>query len=92
MLPVFPNALPKNEIRSFWGKWVPWFWGYVMTQPQCLQGFQAITDFPNPQKGNITMSWGNVIYSVWGKQFSPLHFVKVRPHSMVIGYGMFQKV
>ncbi len=30
-LPVFPKALPKNEIMSFWGKWVPCFWEYVMT-------------------------------------------------------------
>ncbi len=64
ILPVSPKALPKNEIRSFWGNWVPCFWEYTMTQPQCLQGFQAIAVFPNPQKGNITMSWGNVIYSV----------------------------
>jgi len=68
------------------------FWECDIAQSPYFQGFQALPISPNPQKRNITMSWSNVIYSVWGKRIYPLHYVKVGPHSMVIAYGMFRKV
>jgi len=67
---------------AVFGNWEPHFWERLLAQSLVLQGFPAITIFPNPKKGNITMSWGNVIYSERGKsgypvglppQVAPLH-------------------